>query len=274
MPEPSRFPPMPADTARAMEGVLGAKNLYRVIGDEAETLFRTYVPAQFGDDSPARAVLSFRHVLVTVFQFIESLSDAGAADASRVRGDWKYALHVPLSFPGFNASSLCKFRYTLLTRGESQSVFDEIRQWLQHQPQLLSGAQGRIDADEDICAAVCRISQLEWMFDAICCALTVLATEQSGWLRMAIQPAWYRRYAQDSTKSKLPWDGTDQLSLAQTLIADIKLLLQAVDRDEQCNLVRLREVQQLHWILWAHELAGDQSQRPLRCSSCIRLSFE
>jgi transposase len=264
----SRFPSMPADTARAMEGVLGARNLYRVIGDEAESLFRAYVDARLGARSPVATVLSFRYALVTVFQFLESLADAGAAEASRIRGDWKYALRLPLSFPGFKASELCAFRSAILRREDGSQVFAEIMQWLHNHPQLLAGGDVEIDPGENIGAAVCRISALAWIFDAMCRALAALAAEQADWLRTTIQPAWYGRYAQ-SAMTRLPWDSTAQLQLAQSIAADIDLLVQAVDRDGRAELARLPEVQQLRQVLHRYEQSGDLGQPPLNCAYCV-----
>jgi hypothetical protein len=41
-----------------------------------------------------------------VLQFVEGLTDRQAADAVRARLDWKYALGLDLSDPGFDASVL------------------------------------------------------------------------------------------------------------------------------------------------------------------------
>ena len=48
----------------------------------------------------------WRLALVTVFQFLEHLSDRQAADAVRARIDWKYALGLELTDPGFHFSVL------------------------------------------------------------------------------------------------------------------------------------------------------------------------
>jgi L-ribulose-5-phosphate 3-epimerase UlaE len=51
------------------------------------------------DNPPMRA---FRLALVTIFQFMENLTDRQAADAVRSRLDWKYALSLELTDPGFD----------------------------------------------------------------------------------------------------------------------------------------------------------------------------
>jgi len=55
-----------------------------------------------------------RLALVTVMQFIENLTDRQAAQAVRGRIDWKYALGLELSDPGFHYSVLSEFRQRLL----------------------------------------------------------------------------------------------------------------------------------------------------------------
>ncbi len=60
-------------------------------------------------ESPARLAL------VTILQFVENLPDREAADAVRARIDWKYALGLDLSDPGFHYSVLSEFRHRLVT---------------------------------------------------------------------------------------------------------------------------------------------------------------
>ena len=55
-----------------------------------------------------------RLALVSVFQFLEGLSDRQAADAVRGRIDWKYALRLELTDPGFDYSILSEFRARLI----------------------------------------------------------------------------------------------------------------------------------------------------------------
>ena len=54
--------------------------------------------------SPARLALAL------VLQYVEGLSDRQAADAVRGRIDWKYALGLELTEPGFAHTVLSEFR--------------------------------------------------------------------------------------------------------------------------------------------------------------------
>ena len=64
---------------------------------------------------PAEA--PWRLALVTVVQYMEGLSDRQAAEAMRERIDWKYALSLELTDPGFDFSLLSEFRTRLLAGG-------------------------------------------------------------------------------------------------------------------------------------------------------------
>lgn len=264
------FPSIPANTASAMEGALGARNFYRVIGDEIEPLFDAYVYAHFGRTYPADMVLSFRLTLVTMFQFLESLSDAGASEASRIRGDWKYALHLPMNFPGFTTSSLRIFRCTNVSQGTSAQIFNELMQWMQQHPQILAVTQEKQLPGENICVVVCRLSWLEWTFDILSDALSVLAAEQPSWLRSKIQLSRYTRYAQDVRLYKFPWALDEQHDLAQTVSTDIAELLHAVDEDGGPELVLLPEVQLLRSVIRCQESACIPLHHALKCRYCAR----
>ena len=81
-----------------------------------DALGAIYDDRMFASLYPARgqpAHSPWRLALVTVLQFTEGLSDRQAADAVRGRIDWKYALGLELTDPGFDFSVLCEFRARL-----------------------------------------------------------------------------------------------------------------------------------------------------------------
>ena len=59
-------------------------------------------------------VAPWRLALVMVMQYIEGLTDRQAADAVRRCMDWKYALSLDLTDPGFDFTLLHDFRGRLL----------------------------------------------------------------------------------------------------------------------------------------------------------------
>ncbi len=70
-------------------------------------------------------------------QYVEGLSDRAAADAVRSRIDWKYALSLELTDPGFDSTVLCEFRARLISGNAEHLLLDKLlavcreRQWTQ-----------------------------------------------------------------------------------------------------------------------------------------------
>ena len=67
-----------------------------------------------------------RLALATLLQFAEGLSDRQAADAVRGRIDWKYALALALTDPGFDHTVLSEFRSRLVESKAEQLLFDTL----------------------------------------------------------------------------------------------------------------------------------------------------
>jgi len=61
--------------------------------------------------------------LVTVLQFTENLTDRQSAQMVARAIDWKYALGLELTDPGFDASVLSKFRTRLVEHGLHEQLF-------------------------------------------------------------------------------------------------------------------------------------------------------
>jgi transposase len=62
--------------------------------------------------------------MVTVMQFAEALSDRQAANAARGHIDWKYALGLELTDPGFDASVLSEFHGRLIACQAEAQLFE------------------------------------------------------------------------------------------------------------------------------------------------------
>ena len=83
--------------------------------DELGTIYEDECFAHWFPNNGQPAEAPWRLALVTIMQFAEGLSDRQAADAVRGRIDWKYALSLDLSDPGFDASVLTEFRAQLIS---------------------------------------------------------------------------------------------------------------------------------------------------------------
>ena len=112
---PSPIEPVPEETARIARAAFRKGNLLMRIRDEIGVLYEDQMFASLYDVRGQLAIAPWRLALVTVFQFLENLSDRQAAEAVRGRIDLKYALSLNLEDAGFDFSVLCEFRARLLT---------------------------------------------------------------------------------------------------------------------------------------------------------------
>jgi transposase len=87
---------VPERTASVARRAFPAGSLYIRIFDELGTIFHDQDFADLYSQHGQPGQPPFRLALVTVLQFIEGLSNRGAADAVRGRIDWKYLLCLEL----------------------------------------------------------------------------------------------------------------------------------------------------------------------------------
>jgi transposase len=118
---PQAIGPVPEETARGARAACPKGNPYLAMRDLLGPLYEDQQCAALFPPQGPPACAPWRLALVTIMQFAEGLSDRQAAEAVRVRLDWKYARNLELTDPGFDFSILCEFRARLVTSGPSSS---------------------------------------------------------------------------------------------------------------------------------------------------------
>ncbi len=107
------------DTQTLCAELLPKENFYRVFSEQLFEILKDE-DYQEMDSRLGRVALSPRRLsYVMLFQYLEKLSDRDAAEAVRIRLDWKLALHLAVDDPGFDSSTLTHFRDRL--RGARRS---------------------------------------------------------------------------------------------------------------------------------------------------------
>jgi transposase len=250
------FPALPAETARAVEAVFGKGNIYLTIGDQIGPLLTDVNPGDLGPNDEASITLRTLLALVTVFQFAENLPDRRAAEALRSRLDWKYALHLPLNYPGLEPLTLCEFRKFLMRDVAARQVVQQILERLATVGLLRNGHQ-QPDVLQ-VLTAICCLSCLERIVEAMRMALETLATYQPEWLRTVARPHWYERYQGTLLKNALPYLPHDQEALAQAIGADAWHLLEAIER-ANAALARMPEARDLRRV-WHQQFERSANQ--------------
>jgi transposase len=119
--KPEKIGPIPAQTVTVAQAAFPKSTVCMRIRDEIGPLFEDTAFAQLFSKRGQPALAPWRLALVTIFQFLENLSDRQAALMVRSRIDWKYALGLELANPGFDFSVLSEFRDRLIT-GEVEQL--------------------------------------------------------------------------------------------------------------------------------------------------------
>ena len=222
----SPIAPIPAETVRVAHAAFPKGTLCLQMRD---TLGPLYEDAQFvalfsPTGQPAEAPA--RLALVLILQFAEGLSDRQAADAVRGRIDWKYALALELTDPGFDASVLSEFRTRLVQGGAEHLLLEPLLRQLEAHDLLKARGTQRTDSTH-ILAAIRTLNRLELVGETMRYALNRLAVAAPGWLRAHLQPAWGERYSHRVENYRFPKADAERQQLAATIGADGFALLQA-----------------------------------------------
>src|SRR3954454_5769470 len=136
-----------------------------------------YEDEDFRQLYPARGqpgLAPWRLALVTVLQVLEHLSDRQAADAVRARIDWKYALGLELTDPGFHFSALAEFRARLVAGGAEHLLLDRMLERFKARGLVKARGKQRTDSTH-VLAAVHDLHLLELVAETLRAALDDLA---------------------------------------------------------------------------------------------------
>jgi transposase len=169
-----------------------------------------------------------RLALVTALQFAENLTDRQAADAVRLRIDWKFALGLGLDDEGFDHSILSEFRARVVAHGLEERALDALLAALVDKGLLKAGGKQRTDSTH-VLAAVRDLNRLELAGESVRACLEALAVAAPDWLAEAIDVAdWTARYGVRVDSWRLPAAQTKRDALATAYGVDGFTLLHAV----------------------------------------------
>jgi transposase len=219
--------PIPDETIRVARAAFPRNNPYMRMRDELGALYRD---AAFASLFPRRgqpAETPWRLALVLVFQYAEGLSDRQAADAVRARIDWKYALSLELTDPGFDASVLSEFRTRLVAGSAEQALLDVMLEHFKAKGWLKARGRQRTDSTA-VLAAIRSLNRLECVGETVRHALNSLAVAAPDWLRPNLDPAWAERYGPRFDEYRLPKGDDARQQLAEQIGADGLRLLRAI----------------------------------------------
>jgi transposase len=244
---------IPAETARVARAAFSKGTVVMRLRDEFSALYQN---EDFRNLYPTRgqpALPAWRLALVTVFQFLEHLSDRQAADAVRGRIDWKYALGLDLTDSGFHFSVLTEFRARLVAGGAEHRLLDTMLERFKARGLVRARGKQRTDSTY-VLAAVHDLHLLELVAETLRAALDDLAAVVPNWLRGVAQPVWFERYGRRVEDYRLPKRQEERQAFALAVGADGFLLLDALDAPGAPAVARevpmvqtLRDVWRVHY---------------------------
>ena len=244
---------IPAETARVARAAFPGGTVITRLRDEFASL---YEDADFRTLYPVRGrpgLAPWRLALVTVFQFLEHLSDRQAADAVRGRIDWKYALGLELTDPGFHFSVLAEFRARLVAGKAEHLLLDRMLERFKARGLIRARGKQRTDSTH-ILAAVHDLHLLELVAETLRATLDDLAATVPDWLRQIAQPVWFKRYGRRIEDYRLPKRREEREALAIEIGLDGFTLLDALEVPNAPAVARqqpmvgtLRDVWRIHY---------------------------
>jgi transposase len=219
--------PVPEETARVARAAFRKGNAYLRLRDELGTVF---ADEDFAELYPVRgqpAAAPWRLALVSIFQYAEGLSDRQAAEAVRGRIEWKYALGLELTDPGFDASVLSEFRGRLVAGGAADRLLDR---FLERCGALgLVKARGRQRTDSThVLARIRQLNRLTCVGETLRRALSALAAAAPAWVEGWLGPAWAERYGPRFEEYRLPQGEAARRALAEQVGTDGAALWEAL----------------------------------------------
>jgi transposase len=216
---PQSFDAIPEETARVARAAFPHSTRFMHMRDHLGAIYEQSAFEALDPQRGKPAEAPWRLALITVRQFAEDLSDRAAANAVRSRIDWKYALSLDLTDPGFHYSVLAKFRKRLVAGQAEQVLLEALLERLPEQGFLKAGGHARTDAPH-VLAAVRACNRLECVGETLRAALNDLAVVAPDWLREQLSADWFERYGKRFEESRLPQGEVARYAYAEQIGRD------------------------------------------------------
>ncbi|MGX1915772.1 IS1182 family transposase [Streptomyces phaeochromogenes] len=141
--------------------------------------------------------------------------------------DWKYALGLELTDPGFDFTVLAKFRARLVEHGMERVIFDRLVEHCRQEGLITAGGKQRTDSTHVI-SAVRDLNRTELAGESVRAALEALAVAAPSWLATHVDVAEFaERYGPRVDGWTMPRSQAKRDRLAQVFSQDALALCRA-----------------------------------------------
>jgi transposase len=261
--QPAPAAPVPDETARIAHAAFPRGNPWMQLRDTVGPIYddTSFAPLFAKGGRPAEA--PWRLALVTVMQFAEGLSDRQAAEAVRARIDWKYALGLELTDPGFDFSVLSEFRARLVHGSAEHTLLERLLEVCRAHGWLKARGRQRTDSTH-VLGALRVLNRLERLAETLRAALNAVAEVAPDWLRSVALPEWHERYDRRIEDYRLPRGREARETYAETVGADGQRLLDALAAPAAPSLLAQLPAVDLLRRVWGAEFIVVQGRLRLR----------
>ena len=260
--QPADIDPIPEVTAHIANLAFPKGNLCMKMRSEIGTIFcdKDFEALFSTQGQPAKS--PWRLALVCVLQYINDMTDRQAADAVRGRIDWKYALSLELTDPGFDFSVLSEFRGRLIAGGVEKTLLDILLKQLKEKGLVKDKGKQRTDSTH-VLAAIRKLNRLENVGETLRAALNAVATVAPEWLCESVPHEWFERYKHLVDEYRLPKGAAARHEYAETIGNDGMQLLIAVYESETAPQW-LRQIPAIEILrqTWVHQYYIDYTNIP------------
>jgi len=225
--QPQAIPPIPEETARVARALFAKGNRYMQLRDELGTVYTDEQFVALYPQTGQCAEQPWRIALLLVMQYMENYTDRQAAQAMQTRIDFKYALSLELTDPGFDFSVLAEFRQRLLAAGQEEVLLNTLLRLCRERGYLRERGNQRTDSTH-VLAAIRTMNRLECVAETVRAALNSLAVVVPEWLRAQVPAEWYERYGTRTEDYRFPKEATKRQALTEQIGADGWVLLSAI----------------------------------------------
>jgi transposase len=261
--QPNPITPVPEETARVARAAFPKGNRYLEIRDVLGTIYTDEMFADLFSHRGQPTEAPWRLALVTIFQFLEGLSDRQAAEAVRGRIDWKYALGLELSDAGFDASILSEFRSRLVAHQASGRLLEVLVERLNEGGWIKARGKQRTDSTH-VLGAVRLLNRLELVGETLRAALEDIATVAPQWVRSWVPQPWFERYGRRIEEGRLPKGEQERQQYAQQVGADgAQLLTKSAEEDTPAVVRELAALKELR-VVWQQQYEQQEASLRLR----------
>ena len=269
----SPIPPIPEVTACVARAAFPHGTVVMQLRDALGTISTDEVFADLFPTHGQPAEAPWRLALVTIFQFLEGLTDRQAADAVRDRLAWKYALSLELTDVGFDHTVLSEFRSRLVKGGAEQRLLDLLLERCRQGGWLKAGGRQRTDSTH-VLARIRALNRTLRVAQTMVYALNVLSEVAPHWILAHVPTEWVERYSKRLEEERLPKEEQERRQYANQVGADGWMLLDALETAETPDWMKTLPAITTLRTIWSNslkhgsrEVNGERNQLSLLLSS-------